>query len=248
MAYSDILATGMDASKIALVDRDLALNAYRSVDPETPFNMTTDGAKRLGAVIGCDFLLLIKADIQRRNSSTNGDHYEAYAAIYLVSSRTGRLVEWMLPTFEASISTAAISELMSDAVSKSSAVVKRIALAARPDVSIAAPLPMDGPPEAGSELAKSFKSPIPFRRIKPEYPALAALYEIAATVEIVVDLDDKGEVLRTEIVKWAGFGLDESVEKAVRQMSWRPAERNGKFLPMRFLLRYNFKKLEKNNP
>jgi hypothetical protein len=29
-------------------------------------------------------------------------------------------------------------------------------------------------------------------------------------------------------------------------MNWRPAERNGKTLPMRFLLRYNFKKAEQD--
>jgi hypothetical protein len=50
------------------------------------------------------------------------------------------------------------------------------------------------------------------------------------------------------ITRWAGFELDESVAKAVRSMNWRPAERNGKPLPVRFLLRYNFKKIEKDDP
>ena len=39
--------------------------------------------------------------------------------------------------------------------------------------------------------------------------------------------------------------LEESVEKAVRAMNWRPAMRNGSALPMRVLLRYNFTKVEK---
>ena len=62
----------------------------------------------------------------------------------------------------------------------------------------------------------------------------------------MVDLDANGNILRTDVVRWAGFGLDESVEKTVRSMNWRPAERNGKTLPMRFLVRYNFKKIEKD--
>jgi hypothetical protein len=71
------------------------------------------------------------------------------------------------------------------------------------------------------------------------------LYDVTATVERGVDLDAKGSIQRTRIVRWAGFGLDESVEKTVREMNWRPAELNGKNVPMRFLLRYNFKKPEK---
>lgn len=100
-------------------------------------------------------------------------------------------------------------------------------------------------PEGNSPEAKNFRSPVPFRRIKPEYTAEAAFYDVAATVDIVVDLDASGRILRTRIVRWAGYGLDESVEKTVRAMNWLPATRNGKSLPIRFLLRYNFKKMEK---
>jgi hypothetical protein len=50
----------------------------------------------------------------------------------------------------------------------------------------------------------------------------------------------------SKIVRWAGFGLEEAVERAVRSMNWRPAMRNGKALPMRVLLRYNFRKVEKD--
>jgi hypothetical protein len=64
-------------------------------------------------------------------------------------------------------------------------------------------------------------------------------------VEIVIDADASGRIMRTEITRWAGYGLDESVDKTVRAMNWRPAERNGKSLPMRFLVRYNFKKIDK---
>ena len=100
------------------------------------------------------------------------------------------------------------------------------------------------PPENSPE-AKNFRSPVPYKRIKPEYTGVAYLYGIAATVDILLDLDEKGNILRTEIVRWAGYGLDEAVTDAVRKMNWRPAERAGKPLPLRVLLRYNFKKVEK---
>jgi TonB family protein len=100
------------------------------------------------------------------------------------------------------------------------------------------------PPENSPE-AKNFRSPVPYKRIKPEYTPVAYLYGVAATVDILLDLDEQGKILRTEIVRWAGYGLDEAVTDAVRKMNWRPAERAGKPLPLRVLLRYNFKKVEK---
>jgi outer membrane biosynthesis protein TonB len=71
------------------------------------------------------------------------------------------------------------------------------------------------------------------------------LYDTKATVDLEADVDLDGKIIGTRIVRWAGFGLDESVEAAVRSMNWRPAMRNGKPLPMRILLRYNFTKLDK---
>jgi hypothetical protein len=62
---------------------------------------------------------------------------------------------------------------------------------------------------------------------------------------MVIDLDAEGKFLRTEITRWAGYGLEDSVEKAVHAMNWRPAEKAGKIAAARFLVRYNFKKLEK---
>src|SRR5205085_947307 len=115
----------------------------------------------------------------------------------------------------------------------------------RSELAEASPTQMEEPPAEGTPAARNFRAPIPYRRIKPSYTTDAFLYGIEATVEILVDLDARGSILRTEIVRWAGFGLDESVERTVRAMIWRPAERSGKPLPMRFLLRYNFRKVEK---
>ena len=72
------------------------------------------------------------------------------------------------------------------------------------------------------------------------------MYGVSGTVDIEADIDETGKISRTSIVRWAGYGLDESVERAVRTMNWRPAMRSGKPLPMRVLLRYNFTKIEKD--
>jgi TonB family protein len=102
-------------------------------------------------------------------------------------------------------------------------------------------------PAENAEDAKNFRPPLPYKRLKPEYTRLAYIYDVKATVDISIDLNENGEILRTEIVRWAGYDLDESVTNTVRKMNWRPAERNGKTLPMRVLLRYNFKKIEKED-
>jgi outer membrane biosynthesis protein TonB len=44
------------------------------------------------------------------------------------------------------------------------------------------------------------------------------------------------------VVRWAGFGLDEATVATVRQLHFFPAMRNGAAVPLRVLLRYNFRK------
>jgi TonB family protein len=76
---------------------------------------------------------------------------------------------------------------------------------------------------------------------------MAARAEIEATVDVLVDLDVEGEVERVEIVRWAGFGLDDETVNTVRRMHFRPAIRDGAPIPMRVLLRYNFARPKKQN-
>jgi TonB family protein len=57
-----------------------------------------------------------------------------------------------------------------------------------------------------------------------------------------MDIDERGEISRVEIVRWAGFGLDEAAVNTVRQLHFVPARRDGQAIPMRVLLRYNFRR------
>src|SRR5260370_37823785 len=89
---------------------------------------------------------------------------------------------------------------------------------------------------------KRVAAPRPYAGIKPPYPETAARAEVEATVDVLADIDARGEVERLEIARWAGYGLDQSVMDTVRQMHFFPAMRNGVAMPMRVLLRYNFRK------
>ena len=233
------------SDRLKIVDNSLAEAAYLSGRAATPFNLTTDESKRIGSVIGCDAFILLRSATQRRSSYQRAEYYESYAAIYVVSSRTGRLVLWKLPRFEALKGDKAEKMLSESAASLAIEIADNIRLAMKRERSEPELPTMEEVPDENSPASKNFRAPIPYRRIKPEYTAEAALYDVSATVDLLVDTDANGSILRARIVRWAGFGLDESVEKTVRSMNWRSAERNGKPLPMRFLLRYNFKKIEK---
>jgi TonB family protein len=230
---------------VRIQDSAAALVAFTANVPQDPFNLTTERSKNIGVSIGCEYYILVRAGTLRRSASARPEYYEASAAIFVVSSRTGRLVIWKLLRSEAPRPGRAEAMLDISISPFAASLVTELKDITRSELAESLPAVMEEPPDTGSPAAKNFRAPIPYRRVKPKYTSEAYLYDIAATVEIVIDLDAAGNILRTEITRWAGYGLDESVEQTVRAMNWRPAERNGKPLPMRFLVRYNFKKIDK---
>lgn len=241
--FTEKLETSL-TEKFKVLDSSLSEAAFLSSNPEKPFNLTTQEAKIIGAAIGCDFFLLVKSENLRRYSFEKKEYFESYAAVYAVSSRTGRLVFWKLRTFNGYKSNDAERLLFESVNDLTKEISDKLPTIANEEISekIAK---LEEVPDENSPEAKFFRSPLPYKRLSPQYTSLANLYGIAATVDIEVDFDESGNILRTEVVRWAGFGLDESVTETVRKMNWRPATRDGKTLPIRVLLRYNFKKIEK---
>jgi TonB family protein len=226
-----------------VLDGSMSEAAFRSVTIENPFNLSVDEGRSISTVIGCDHLVLMRSSVQRRAVLSKPAYFEAYAVVFVIDGRTGRMIRFILESREAPTAADARSMLAAASANVSGLISKAIRERRPPTVRDPgfAEVP---PPE--SPLAKGLRTPVPYRRIRPDYTDTASLYSIKATVDIEVDIDAQGNVARTTIERWAGFGLEESVEKAVRSMNWRPAERNGKPLPMRVLLRYNFTKIEKD--
>jgi hypothetical protein len=231
--------------RVKILDRSMSSAAWASAPPENPFNLTSEQARTLGTTIGCDMFILVRSNTLRRSAFGRAEYYESYASVYVVSTRTGLLKLWKMLQCEASKKSEAQHALMESLDGAASDIHELIKAAIRAESSETDQPPMEELPDEGTPTRPDFRAPIPFRRIKPAYTPLAAMHDIIATVEALVDLDAAGKVGRTKIVRWAGYGLDESVEKTVREMNWRPAERKGKPIPMRFLLRYNFRKMEK---
>src|SRR5262245_12787424 len=78
-------------------DLDMTETAFASTGRATDaFNLTTSDARDLAAVLGCDFYILVRSDTQRRAAIGKPDYFEASAAFFAISGRTGRLIKWAL--------------------------------------------------------------------------------------------------------------------------------------------------------
>lgn len=232
----------------AAVDRLAAETAFGTLGIETPFNQTAEDARRAGRVIGADVIVLIRAEVIRRSAFGRDKYFEAAAAVYVVSARTGRLAEWFLVAAEMDTEKEAAVALVERAGEVAVRIRESGTAAIREDVSISGPDKLPGIVIIDTPSAAGVRSPMPYRRIRPEYTAEASRFRLQATVDAEVDIDSEGRVARIEFARWAGYGLEGSVEKAIRTMNWRPGERNGKPLPARVLLRYNFTKVEREEP
>jgi TonB family protein len=237
-------------AELSLMDRRESQAAALGSGHARSLNMTLAEARDLGAAIGCDFYFTGDAQTLRRSASERPVFYEAYVALFLVSARSGHLIMWERPSFEASTPAAAEHLLLKQlGTSVERLPYMRQIRRAQEDEYIArtrtqshgAPLIEDAPEEGQAE-AQGLRLPQPYKRLRPPYPEEAARVEAEATVDVQVEVGADGEVGRVDVVRWAGFGLDEATVETVRQLHFRPAMRAGTPVPMRVLLRYNFRK------
>ena len=233
-----------------VVDRDQTSAAALGAGFDGSLNLTTQQARDIGSAIACDFYFIGEAQTLLRSPSSKPAYYESYATIFLVSARTGRLVLWETPAAQRSApaeSEQVLLAILSSTETRQNyfAAIRRAQEDERTERVIAvasAPQIIDVMSDDDSDPGQEVRAPRPYRRLKPPYPETAARAEVEATVDVLVDIDARGEVGRVEIVRWAGYGLEQSVTDTVRQMHFFPAMRDGVAIPMRVLLRYNFRK------
>ncbi len=247
---SEILAEKLEAAfsaDLKVLNGSFAETAFLSGAFEKPFNLTAEEARNVGAAIGCNYFLLVKAELLRRSAFKREEFYEAYSVFYLVSAKTGKLVFWNLESFDADLPSEAEKKLFDAVGSSVKKISGKIFENEKAEIKSNEKNTVEEIPAENTPEAKNFRPPLPYRRITPEYTKIADFYNVEATVDISVEIDGDGKIIKTEIDRWAGYGLDESVTEAVRKMNWRPAERKGKTLSVRILLRYNFKDIEDEN-
>ena len=246
-----VMANLKQETTLVAMDHDQALAAARGAGYAGSLNLSLDEARNLGAVLGCDFFILGDAQTLRRSPSTGSSYFESYATMFLVSARTGRLVSWERPGFNAATGADAEELLLTELSSENArhrfaSSIREAQATERGERALTVdqqtPIIEAAPDDAKTAEAQGLRMPRPYRRLVPAYPETAARAEAEAMVDVLVDLDAGGEVTRVEVARWAGFGLDQATVATVRQLHFFPALRNGVATPIRVLLRYNFRK------
>lgn len=240
------------AKDFLVADADLTRSAAMGVGYAGSLNLSVGEARDLGAALATDFYLLGDTRVLRRSSFEKPVYFEAYCSVFLVSSRTGRLLAWQRPSFNNDDPRKAYELLLQQLTELSDTLVIAMRRASEDERLERAVIPTSPPPlieEAPDDEkaadAQGLRLPRPYRRLRPEYPKSAALADAEATVDVAVDIGADGEVGKVEVVRWAGFGLDQATIDTVKQMHFFPAMKNGTAIPMRVLLRYNFRKSPK---
>jgi TonB family protein len=249
---AEILRTRLRASgAVQVTDADLSRSAAKGIGYSGSLNLTVSEARDLGAALATEFYIIGDAQTLRRSSFERPVYFESYCSIFLVSTRTGNLLFWDRPSFENNEATRA-EALLSQHI-KGDEFTNRLTAAirkAQEDERIQRTVlntPVDAvieeaPDDEKAAADQGIRLPRAFKRLRPGYPDTAARAEAEATVDVAVDIGADGEVGEVQIVRWAGFGLDESTVATVRQLHFFPAMKNSTPIPMRVLLRYNFRK------
>jgi TonB family protein len=238
------------SGELVVADADLSRAAARGIGYSGSLNLTVTEARDLGAALAVEFYIIGDAQTLRRSSFQSPVYFESYCSFFLISTRTGRLLLWERPSFENKEATVAEAELSQylagEALTRRLLAVirkahedehaRRTMLTANPEALIE-----DAPEDEKAAEVQGIRLPRPYRRLRPEYPESAARADAEATVDVAVDVGADGEVGEIQIVRWAGFGLDETTIATVRQLHFFPAMKNGTPIPMRVLLRYNFR-------
>jgi TonB family protein len=239
---------------LRIIDTDQAAAAARGVGYTGSLNMTVEEARNLGSAIDCEFFITGDAQTIRRSASNRPVYYEAYASLFIVNARTGRLVNWYRPRQEKDGPEEAERALIMELEQAAPSYIQNIKGAAeagratRLSTDHQADLKYEEAPEDDKEAAeKGIRLPQPYRRLRPVYPRSAAEANAEGSVDLLVDIGADGEVADVDVVRWAGFGLDDAAIATVRQLHFRPAMRSRVTVPMRVLLRYNFRRPPKED-
>jgi hypothetical protein len=228
--------------------------ALKALAYDGSINLSTDQARRLASAIGCDFFVVGKAEALTRSEREKESHEEAYAGVIFVDARDGSLAAFDFISEKASTREAALNGIVKLLSARGAGYIDRLIqlrASAQIPTSKASSTTRDSPaldfiediPDEGSARSTGFKPPEFLNRVKPEYTREAESADITATLEAQAVFRSNGEIGEIKIIRWAGFGLEESAERAIHQLKFKPATRDGKPISVRAVVRYNFRRV-----
>ena len=233
------------AGAAALVDAGQARAAARGVGYSGGLNLSREEARALGMSVGCDFYVLGRAQVTRRLGAHDETYYDALAGLFVVETRRGRLIRFACPRARAAgeaEARAQLTALIKDEWPEAAAAIEAAGreLSAPPELTARAPEEVYDLREAGAG-PPGVRPPVFYQRLKPDYTEEARLAGVAAIVELEAVFGADGRVGEVEVTRWAGFGLDEASVATARQLRFKPAERDGRPVSVRALVRYQFR-------
>jgi TonB family protein len=231
-----------------LIDSAQIQPALKGLGYKGSINLSVKEAQGIGAAIGCDFFIIGKTESSTRSDNANEAHEETFIGMMIVESQSGKLALFDFILKKAANVEASQKEALEALATNAPQYLKKLLAfrAARESFVAASSETVEDIPDTQSALAAGFKPPEFLNRVKPDYTDEAARADITATVEANVVFKADGEVGDVEIVRWAGFGLDEAAARAIRQLQFKPATRNHQAINARALIRYNFRRVSEN--
>ena len=88
------------SGELSVADADLSRAAAKGIGYSGSLNLSASEARDLGAALATEFYIIGDAQTLRRSSFQSPVYYESYCSIFLVSTRTGKLIFWDRPSFE----------------------------------------------------------------------------------------------------------------------------------------------------
>jgi TonB family protein len=101
-----------------------------------------------------------------------------------------------------------------------------------------------GTPEVGAAVLSvggDVSAPVPTYRPNPTYTDKARLVRHQGMIVLWIVIDSEGDVERASVERSLGLGLDQSALHAVRTWKFKPADRNGKPVPVRIPVEVSFR-------
>jgi TonB family protein len=235
--------------RVMIMDGAQSRPALAGVGYDGSTNLSNEEARRVGSALGCDFFIIGKAETLTRSEREKQSHEETLIALMIVDGRSGQLAVFDLIAEKSTTTEASLQGAAKTLSARATDYVDRIVAfrAARSRIqahSSSADDPVEDIPDEGSSRSVGFNSPEFLNRVKPEYTNEADRANVSATVEATAVFRRNGQVGEVEIIRWAGYGLDESAARAIRQLKFKPATRDGRPVSVRAVVRYNFRRVD----
>jgi TonB-like protein len=242
------VASALRAHGYGVLDPQLVDTAARGARYSGSLNLGRDEARRLGQVVGATVLVLGTVSTVERESDNATHYWDSFVGLFLVDGVSGALLRYRGCRATAGDGAGALEKAMAAVRAEVASwgtllagAVARREQSGRDDGWDPAAVDL----VSQSETAADVTPPRFFKRPAPSFTDDAERVHAVATVDLVVQFNADGTYGPVEVVRWAGFGLDEGAVEAVRAARFWPAKRDGHPVPARALLRYNFRYRER---